>query len=94
MIAVADNGGMADEQEMAGGQGMTGSDGTAETARKPKARDLNDLIRYTMWSVFRVADRTVLEAGGLGNAAAEVADLLDQAAGKGCLLYTSDAADE
>jgi peroxiredoxin len=81
--AVADNGGMADEQEMPGGPGMTGSAGTSETARKPKARDLNDLLRYTMWSVFRVADRTALETGGLGNAAAEVSDLLDQAAGKG-----------
>ena len=83
MNAVADNGGMADEQEMPGGPGMTGSAGTSETARKPKARDLNDLVRYTMWSVFRVADRTALETGGLGNAAAEVSDLLDQAAGKG-----------
>src|SRR6266852_195922 len=53
------------------------------TAPKPKARNLNDLVRYTMWSVFRVADRTGLEAGGPGNAAAEVSDLLDQAAGKG-----------
>ncbi len=51
--------------------------------RKPKARDLNELIRYTMWSVFRVADRGALEAGGAGEAASEVADLLDQAAGKG-----------
>ena len=57
--------------------------GTAETARKPKARDLNELVLYTMWSVFRVADRIALEAGGLGNAAAEVSDLLDQAAAKG-----------
>ena len=53
------------------------------TAPKPKARDLNELVRYTMWSVFRVADRGALEAGGPGEAAAEVADLLDQAAGKG-----------
>ena len=60
--------------------GMTGPDGTstedAATARRPKARDLNELVRYTMWSVFRVADRMALEAGGLGNAAAEVADCL------------------
>ena len=26
-------------------------------APKPKARDLNQQIRYTMWSVFRVRDR-------------------------------------
>src|SRR6266852_3779341 len=70
---------MADEQGTAGGA----STEAAETARKPKARDLNDLVRYTMWSVFRVTDRTALEAGGLGNAAAEVGELLDQAAGKG-----------
>jgi len=81
---VADNGGMADEQETAGGQATGGATtAAAETARKPKARDLNDLVRYTMWSVFRVADRTGLEAGGPGNAAAEVSDLLDQAAAKG-----------
>jgi len=55
----------------------------AEAARKPKARDLNELVRYTMWSVFRVSDRAGLDAGGHGNAAAEVAELLDQAAGKG-----------
>jgi peroxiredoxin len=75
---------MADEQGTAGGQATGGAaTAAAETARKPKARDLNDLVRYTMWSVFRVADRTGLEAGGPGNAAAEVSDLLEQAAGKG-----------
>jgi peroxiredoxin len=78
VIAVADNSGMADEQGMAGA-----STEATETARKPKARDLNDLVRYTMWSVFRVSDRSALEAGGLANAAGEVSELLDQAAGKG-----------
>jgi hydrogen peroxide-dependent heme synthase len=68
VTAVADNGGMADE---------------LSTDRKPKARDLNELVRYTMWSVFRVADRGALEASGPGEAAAEVAELLDQAADKG-----------
>jgi hydrogen peroxide-dependent heme synthase len=74
VTAVADNGAMADE---------------LQTAPKPKARDLNELVRYTMWSVFRVTDRAALEAGGTGGsggpgeAAAEVAELLDQAAGKG-----------
>jgi hydrogen peroxide-dependent heme synthase len=74
VTVVADNGGMADE---------------LQTARKPKARDLNELVRYKMWSVFRVTDRGALEAGGPGPAggpgaaAAEVAELLDQAAGKG-----------
>jgi chlorite dismutase len=78
VIAVADNGAMADEQETA-----AASTEAAEAARKPKARDLNDLVRYTMWSVFRVSDRSALEAGGLANAAGEVSELLDQAADKG-----------
>ena len=85
MAGVTDNGGMADEQELTGPGGA--ADDAAEAARAskgPKARDLNELIRYTMWSVFRVSDRGALEAGEPGNAAAaEVADLLDQAAGKG-----------
>jgi hydrogen peroxide-dependent heme synthase len=72
--AVTDNGGMADEHE---------TTTPAEADRKLKARDLNELVRYTMWSVFRVPDRVALESGGLGNAAAEVEDLLEQAAGKG-----------
>src|ERR1700720_309618 len=85
---------MADEQAMtepgdapteAGDAPTEAGDATteAEGARKPKARDLNELVRYTMWSVFRVSDRAALEPGGLGNAAAEVSDLLDQAAAKG-----------
>jgi peroxiredoxin len=77
--AVADNGGMADEQDTTEPGGATAQ---AQEA-KPKARDLNELVRYTMWSVFRVANRPALEAGGLGNAADEVTDLLDQAAAKG-----------
>jgi hydrogen peroxide-dependent heme synthase len=45
---------------------------------KPRARELNDVIRYTMWSVFRVAS-----PGTLGEQdAAEVQELLDQAAEK------------
>jgi len=69
-------------------QGTTEPGGTAATqaaeeARKLKARELNELIRYTMWSVFRVADRAALDAGGRGTAAAEVTELLDQAAAKG-----------
>jgi hydrogen peroxide-dependent heme synthase len=68
VTAVADNGGMADE---------------LQTAPKPKARDLNELVRYTMWSVFRVGDRAALEAASPGETAAKVAELLDQAAGKG-----------
>ena len=66
-----------------------GSITEAEAARKRKARDLNELVRYTMWSVFRVPDRAALEQGGLGNAAAEVSDLLDQAAAKGVITRGS-----
>jgi chlorite dismutase len=75
---------MADEHAMTEPDGpSTGGTVPAEAEPKPKARDLNELVRYTMWSVFRVADRAALEAGGPGNAAAEVDDLLEQAAGKG-----------
>ena len=50
--------------------------------RRPKARDLNQLIRYTMWSVFRVTDRDALDHAGRDALAAEVADLCEQAARK------------
>ena len=52
-----------------------------------KARDINNTIRYTMWSVFRVTDRAALDDAAGGSAredvAREVTELLDQAAGKG-----------
>ncbi|TDB84943.1 hydrogen peroxide-dependent heme synthase [Actinomadura sp. 7K534] len=49
-----------------------------QPAGKPKARELNDVIRYTMWSVFRVTS-----PGTLGEQdAAEVQELLDQVAEK------------
>jgi hydrogen peroxide-dependent heme synthase len=65
-------------------EGMAGNDDNA-AGQRPRARDLNELIRYTMWSVFRVSDRSVLDAGpeGRDGAAAELAGFLDQAAGKG-----------
>lgn len=52
--------------------------------QRPRARELNELIRYTMWSVFRVRD--LISAGqGAGRAelATEVTQLCEQAAGKG-----------
>ncbi|MGH3187698.1 MAG: hydrogen peroxide-dependent heme synthase [Streptosporangiaceae bacterium] len=70
---------MADER----GTTEPGATQAAEKARKLKARELNELIKYTMWSVFRVADRAALDAAGREAAAAEVTELLDQAAGKG-----------
>ena len=52
--------------------------------KRLKARDLNELIRYTMWSVFRVSDRAMLDGDGdRETTAAELAEVLDQAAGKG-----------
>jgi chlorite dismutase len=53
--------------------------------RRPKARDLNELIRYTMWSVFTVTDRGFAR----NEAAAELTDLLDQAKGKGIVTRGS-----
>jgi peroxiredoxin len=52
------------------------------TGGKPKARDLNQLIRYTMWSVFRVSDRAAVDLASREALATEVADLFEQAAGK------------
>jgi hydrogen peroxide-dependent heme synthase len=72
---------MADEHALTGPGGA--SAGAAEAARRPKARDLNELVRYTMWSVFRVSDRSGLAAREPGSDADEVADLLNQAADKG-----------
>jgi chlorite dismutase len=67
--------------------GMAGIDEQAGTGAgpRPRARDLNELIRYTMWSVFRVSDRAALDAGrqDADALAAELEALLDQAAGKG-----------
>ncbi|WP_067487750.1 hydrogen peroxide-dependent heme synthase [Actinomadura hibisca] len=49
-----------------------------EKTAKPKARDLNQVIRYTMWSVFRVKN-----PGEFGERdAVEVQEVLDQAAQK------------
>ena len=56
----------------------------ADDEKRLKARDLNELIRYTMWSVFRVSDRAMLDGDGdRETVAAELAGVLDQAAGKG-----------
>src|ERR1700734_1165806 len=55
---------------------------TADEKQRLKARELNELIRYTMWAVFTVTDRDALDAGR-GDAATELTDLLDQANGKG-----------
>ena len=46
---------------------------------KPKARDINQVIRYTMWSVFRLRDRLPEDRAAV---ASEVDALLDQLAAK------------
>jgi peroxiredoxin len=56
--------------------------GSEPGGRRPKARDLNQLIRYTMWSVFRVADHAALELNSRDGMASEITDLCEQAAGK------------
>jgi hydrogen peroxide-dependent heme synthase len=53
-----------------------------DSRRRLTARDLNELIRYTMWSVFRVSDRSALDVGR-DAAASELEEFIDQAAGKG-----------
>ena len=62
---------------------MTETAAAAKAAAR--ARDLNELIRYTMWAVFTVTDRDFAGAAGSGGErlAAELTDVLDQAKGKG-----------
>ena len=52
---------------------------SAAAPGRPKARDLNNVIRYTMWSVFRVRS---LAQTDRETAANEVAELLEQATDK------------
>ena len=49
------------------------------TTGKPKARDLNQVIRYTMWSVFRVQNPVEADRSAV---AREVEELIEQAAAK------------
>jgi hydrogen peroxide-dependent heme synthase len=56
---------------------------TADSA-KPKARELNDVIRYTMWSVFRLRDP--LGDGDRAALAGEVEDLFAQLGQKDVLI--------
>jgi peroxiredoxin len=71
---------MADQHSelSAAGQAPGGGHG----AERPGVRELNQLIRYTMWSVFRVADPAAFDLVGREAIAAEVAELCEQAAGK------------
>jgi peroxiredoxin len=64
---------------------MTGNDGSADLGGRARgrARELNRLIRYTMWSVFQVTDPAGLNTGAGRDAVCdEVTGLLDQFAAK------------
>ena len=82
---------MADNGRMAGSDLAGRDEAAAVAAGKPRARELNELIRYTMWSVFRVQGPAALEAAGAasgsgrGGLAAEVSELCQQATGKGII---------
>jgi hydrogen peroxide-dependent heme synthase len=58
---------------------MTDSAAEKDEKQRLKARELNELIRYTMWAVFTVTDRDFAR----DEAGAELTDVLDQAKGKG-----------
>src|SRR5215475_1605460 len=58
---------------------MTDTAAEHDEKQRLKARDLNELIRYTMWAVFTVTDRDFPR----DEAASELSDVLDQANGKG-----------
>src|SRR6201998_2646144 len=58
---------------------MTETAPDKDDRQRLKARDLNELIRYTLWAVFTVTDRDFARE----EAAAELTDVLDQARGKG-----------
>jgi peroxiredoxin len=82
---------------MAGSKRPGSEDAAGTAGQKPRTRDLNELIRYTMWSVFRVTSPGGLEGiassvpGRPGETvrlprdvlAAELEDLQDQASRKG-----------
>src|ERR1700728_4101087 len=55
---------------------------TADEKQRLKARELNELIRYTMWSVFTVTDRDALDAARK-ETTVELMGVLAQAKGKG-----------
>jgi hydrogen peroxide-dependent heme synthase len=57
---------------------MTETAAGTDDRQRLKARDLNELIRYTMWAVFTVTDRDFARE----EAAVELTDVLDQAKGK------------
>jgi hydrogen peroxide-dependent heme synthase len=75
-----ENRNMADQHNEAAAAGP--ATGTDSVAARPRARELNQVIRYTMWSVFRVSDQAALDLASREALTAEVAELCEQAAGK------------
>ena len=59
----------------------TSTPATTDATAKPKARELNTVIRYTMWSVFRV-EGTVGAQDGRAALAAEVSELFAELSAK------------
>jgi hydrogen peroxide-dependent heme synthase len=57
----------------------------AQQQARPKARELNELIRYTMWSAFKVTDRAAIDLASRDALESEVGELCEQAAGKGVI---------
>ena len=87
---VAAEGGLPEEVPgEAAGTGTLPADPFPETQpQRPRARELNERIRYTMWSVFRITGSGALEAAasvtgvGRDGLADEVTELSRQAAGQ------------
>jgi chlorite dismutase len=61
----------------------------AAMSGKPKARDLNQVIRYTMWSVFRLRERLDDQSRDRTALAAEVDELFEQLAAKDVVVRGS-----
>ncbi len=75
---------MGENEQMAEGAGNGGAG--------MRARELNELIRYTMWSVFRMRGEGSGESGARGDRpdrAAEVSGLFEESAGKGVITRGS-----
>ena len=68
---------------------MAGNSTAGPEPARPRVRELNELIRYTMWSVFRVRGPGVLDtvsaglSSGRPGLAAEADELCEHMAGKG-----------
>ena len=62
---------------------MTDGSAAAADAASTAVTDVNDAIRYTMWSVFRVRESLPADRGDLSD---ELETLLDELAGKGVVV--------